>query len=77
MLALYKDTNPTNCKIYPKKFNRGIAIVRGIENDDKIEVIVEMYIELQAPPEHIVKGAESEDKIFNKTDFTTDGESFF
>lgn len=34
-------------------------------------------MELHAPPEHIVKGAESEDKMLRSTDFTTEGESCF
>ena len=40
--ALYRLTRPTICKIYPKRFSKGTAKVKGIENDDKIDVIVEM-----------------------------------
>lgn len=36
-----------------------------------------MYMLLQAPPEQMVKGAESEDKMLRRTDFTTEGESCF
>ena len=34
--------NPTNCKIYAKKFRIGTTIVKGTEKDDKIEVIVDI-----------------------------------
>ena len=42
LFALYKLINPTNWRMYPNKFSNGTAKVKGIENDDKIEVTVEM-----------------------------------
>jgi len=33
---------------------------------------VEIYIELQAPPEQIVKGIESDENTFSTTSFTTE-----
>lgn len=44
----------------------GTTITRGTENEDRIDVIVEMYIELQAPPEQILKGVDKYEKMFRK-----------
>lgn len=77
LLALYMLIRPTSCKMQPSRLRRGTAKVKGIEKEDKIEVIVEIQIELQAPPEQIVKGVEREDKMLRITVFTTDGESDF
>jgi len=38
-------------------------------------VIVEMYIELHAPPEQMVRGVDNDDKILRITYLTTEGES--
>lgn len=53
-------------------FKIGTTIVNGSENDESIEVTVEIYIELHAPPEQIVKGIESEEKTFNKTSLNSE-----
>lgn len=34
--------SPTNCKIYPKTFKIGTAKVKGIENEDNIDVAVDI-----------------------------------
>ena len=48
-------------------------MVKGTENDERIEVIVEMYIELQAPPEQIVSGIDNDENIFRRTCFNKVG----
>ena len=54
-------------------FNTGTTIVNGTENDDRMDVIVDIYIELQAPPEHIVNGIDKEENIFKSTCFISEG----
>ena len=44
-------------------------MVKGTEKDDRIDVTVEMYIELQAPPEQIVRGMDKEENILSITSF--------
>lgn len=73
MLTLYRLNSPTNCKMYDRTFKNGTTIVKGTENEDRIEVIVETYIELQAPPEQIVIGIDKDVKTFSKTSFIIDG----
>jgi hypothetical protein len=58
-------------------FKRGIARVSGTEKEDNIPVIVEMYIELQAPPEQTLRGVERDDRIFKSIYFIMDLDSFF
>ena len=41
--------------------------MRGREKDERIDVTVDMYIELQAPPEHMVSGIDNEENTFNST----------
>lgn len=43
-----------------------------MENEDNIDVTVEMYIELHAPPEHIDRGIDKLEKMFNNIYFKTD-----
>ena len=54
-------------------FKKGTTIVNGTENDDKIDVTVDIQIELHAPPEHIVRGIDKDENMFNRTDLRTDG----
>ena len=44
-------------------------MVNGTENDDSIEVTVEIYMELHAPPEQNVRGMDREEKMFRSTSF--------
>lgn len=39
----------------------------GSENEERIEVTVEMYIEWQAPPEHTLRGIDRAEKMFKST----------
>lgn len=68
-MALYRLSNPTICSKYPIIFNIGTTIVNGIENDDSIDVIVDMYMELQAPPEQIVNGIDKFEKMLRSICF--------
>ena len=54
-------------------FSTGTTIVKGTENDDSIDVTVEIYIELHAPPEHIVNGIDREENTFKRTCFINEG----
>lgn len=72
LLALYRLNSPTSCSRYPTTLRMGTTMVRGMENEDSIDVTVEMYIELQAPPEHIDRGIDKLEKMFNNIYFKTD-----
>jgi len=49
----------------------GTIWVSGSENEERIEVTVEMYIEWQAPPEHTLRGIDRAEKMFKSTYLTT------
>jgi hypothetical protein len=42
LFVLYKLINPINCNIWPNTFSNGTTSVKGTENDDRIEVIVDI-----------------------------------
>ena len=53
-------------------FRIGTAKVSGTDKAERIDVIVEIYIELQAPPEQTVNGIESDDRILSKISWNND-----